>query len=291
MASASHQTLVLSSTSCNINLVPSHQPAPLPDLRHSCCVVRFCAAAAYYSIQSTEHPRNLDRRSASPIYQTIGASIFHSFHRQFRDIPMKSFTATTSTTLLLLVCTFLSLLLSTRGFAPAIPQYSSSSSSAAAVLRRSTEASSISGRSIATLSPLSSRQGVRHPHQSDTTRLYMSSLEKSKVTKKSVLVKDRTETQPAEQKKKEEQWRVVLHNDEVHTFNYVIRSLCKVIGTLDRKAAFEICVQTHGIGKATVTKTWKKQAEQFCLGLQRQGLTVSISPDEDFEGGHSGGGL
>jgi hypothetical protein len=27
------------------------------------------------------------------------------------------------------------------------------------------------------------------------------------------------------------------------------------------------------------------------LGLQRQGLTVSISPDEDFEGGHSGGGL
>jgi len=119
----------------------------------------------------------------------------------------------------------------------------------------------------------------------------MSSLEKSKVTKKCVLVKDRTETQPAEQKKKEEQWRVVLHNDEVHTFNYVIRSLCKVIGTLDRKAAFEICVQTHGIGKATVTKTWKKQAEQFCLGLQRQGLTVSISPDEDFEGGHSGGGL
>jgi ATP-dependent Clp protease adapter protein ClpS len=129
-----------------------------------------------------------------------------------------------------------------------------------------------------------------YPRQQSDTRLF-SSLEKTKVTKKSVLVKDRTETKPEEQKKKEEQWRVVLHNDEVHTFNYVIRSLCKVIGTLDRKAAFEICVQTHGIGKATITKTWKKQAEQFCLGLQRQGLTVSISPDEDFEGGHSGGGL
>ena len=35
----------------------------------------------------------------------------------------------------------------------------------------------------------------------------------------------------------------------------------------------------------------QKQAEQFCLGLQRQGLTVSISPDEDFDGGHSGGGI
>jgi ATP-dependent Clp protease adapter protein ClpS len=119
----------------------------------------------------------------------------------------------------------------------------------------------------------------------------MSSLEKTRKTGKGTQVIDKTETKAEEQKKKEEMWRVVLHNDEVHTFNYVIRSLTKVIGTLDRKAAFEICVQTHGIGKATVTKTWRKQAEQFCLGLQRQGLTVSIAPDKDFEGGHSGGGL
>mmetsp|Transcript_13963 Transcript_13963/g.26760 ORF Transcript_13963/g.26760 Transcript_13963/m.26760 type:complete len:178 (+) Transcript_13963:103-636(+) len=124
-----------------------------------------------------------------------------------------------------------------------------------------------------------------------TTQLHMSSLEKTKTTKKGVKVIDKTETKAEEKKKNEEMWRVVLHNDEVHTFNYVIRSLCKVVGTLDRKAAFEICVQTHGIGKATITKTWKKQAEQFCLGLQRQGLTVSISPDKDFDGGHSGGGL
>lgn len=128
---------------------------------------------------------------------------------------------------------------------------------------------------------------------SSSTILWMSSNERSttRTTKKSVQTIDKVETKAEEQKKKEEMWRVVLHNDEVHTFNYVVRSLTKVIGTLDRKAAFEICVQTHGIGKATITKTWKKQAEQFCLGLQRQGLTVSISPDEDFEGGHSGGGL
>lgn len=125
------------------------------------------------------------------------------------------------------------------------------------------------------------------------TQLFMSDKERSRSTKKGVqtIIKDKVETKPEGDKKKEEMWRVVLHNDEVHTFNYVIRSLTKIIGTLDRKAAFEICVQTHGIGKATVTKTWKKQAEQHCLGLQRQGLTVSISPDEDFDGGHSGGGL
>ncbi|CAB9517340.1 ATP-dependent Clp protease adaptor protein [Seminavis robusta] len=133
----------------------------------------------------------------------------------------------------------------------------------------------------------------QHQFPESATRLYMSDREKTKSRKKGLttITIDKTETQAEEQKKKEEMWRVVLHNDEVHTFNYVIRSLCKVIGTLDRKAAFEICVQTHGIGKATVTKTWKKQAEQHCLGLQRQGLTVSISPDKDFDGGHSGGGL
>lgn len=134
---------------------------------------------------------------------------------------------------------------------------------------------------------------LSHSDRSSLQPLYMSSIdrEKTRTTKKTVQTIDKTETKAEEQKKKEEMWRVVLHNDEVHTFNYVVRSLTKVIGTLDRKAAFEICVQTHGIGKATVTKTWKKQAEQFCLGLQRQGLTVSIAPDEDFEGGHSGGGL
>lgn len=127
----------------------------------------------------------------------------------------------------------------------------------------------------------------------DSTQLYMSDKERSRSTKKGVstIIKDKVESKAEEDKKKEEMWRVVLHNDEVHTFNYVIRSICKCIGTVDRKAAFEICVATHGTGKATVTKTWKKQAEKYCLSLQRQGLTVSIAPDKDFEGGHSGGGL
>lgn len=126
-----------------------------------------------------------------------------------------------------------------------------------------------------------------------TTQLFMAEQERNRSTKKGVttITKENTKTETEDEEKKEEMWRVVLHNDEVHTFNYVIRSLGKVVGTLDKKASFEICVETHGVGKATVTKTWKKQAEQFCLGLQRQGLTVSISPDKDFDGGHSGGGL
>ncbi len=114
----------------------------------------------------------------------------------------------------------------------------------------------------------------------------------SKSTKKglSTIVIDRTEQQEEQDETPEEQWRVVLHNDEVHTFNYVIQSLCKVIGTLDRKRAFDICVVTHGTGKATITKSWKEQAMKYCLGLQRQGLTASIAPENRFTGDGEGGG-
>ena len=118
--------------------------------------------------------------------------------------------------------------------------------------------------------------------------------EVSKTTKKGLttIVIDKTEQKQDQEEIPEEQWRVVLHNDEVHTFNYVIQSLCKVIGTLDRKRAFDICVVTHGQGKATITKCWKEQAMKYCLGLQRQGLTASIAPESRFtgDGGAGGGG-
>ena len=118
-----------------------------------------------------------------------------------------------------------------------------------------------------------------------------SSYERTRSTKKGVttITEDKTKTKSKQDKKDETEWRVVLHNDEVHTFEYVVMSIVKVIGTIDRKKAWDICVLTHGNGKATITKAWKQQAEKYCLGLQRQGLTASISPDKNFKGGGDGG--
>mmetsp|Transcript_5322 Transcript_5322/g.6831 ORF Transcript_5322/g.6831 Transcript_5322/m.6831 type:complete len:184 (-) Transcript_5322:503-1054(-) len=156
--------------------------------------------------------------------------------------------------------------------------------------------------SFAPLSPAFSSKIERFHTSSKITTLRMSdsgggggggSVEKSKSTKKGLttIVLDKTEAKEDMKEKIEEQWRVVLHNDEVHTFNYVIQSLCKIIGTLDRKRAFDICVLTHGTGKATITKTWKEQAMKYCLGMQRQGLTASIAPESRFSGdGGEGGG-
>ena len=110
----------------------------------------------------------------------------------------------------------------------------------------------------------------------------------SQQTGSSVITKDRegTETEMEEDIDHEEQWRVILHNDEVHTFNYVISSLCKCIGTIDKKKAHDICVQTHGQGQAIVASgCYKPQAMKYCLGMQRAGLTASIAPEGKFEGG------
>jgi len=81
-------------------------------------------------------------------------------------------------------------------------------------------------------------------------------------------------------------WRLILHNDQVHTFQYVVQSLVKVVGIFTRAMAYEIVVEAHRNEKATIVKVWKEKAQQLCLGLQRQGLTVSIVPDYEFERGN-----
>ncbi|KAG5190969.1 ribosomal protein L7/L12, C-terminal/adaptor protein ClpS-like protein [Tribonema minus] len=105
-------------------------------------------------------------------------------------------------------------------------------------------------------------------------------------------VKEKVEdkVQRKEQLDKEKWWRVILHNDDIHTFDYVTLSITKVVKKLTMKIAYEITMETHKAGKATVTQAWKSQAETYCLGLQQCGLTASIAPDSKFgKGGDEGG--
>lgn len=93
-------------------------------------------------------------------------------------------------------------------------------------------------------------------------------------TKQKTKRKEKTEHEPS--------WRVLLHNDDVHTFDYVTGAIVKVVRTVSRKKAHRITMQAHASGVATVTTTWKAQAEEYCKGLQMQGLTSSIAPDSSF---------
>lgn len=93
----------------------------------------------------------------------------------------------------------------------------------------------------------------------------------------------RKETQKKEKTEREPTWRVLLHNDEVHTFDYVTGAIVKVVRTVSRKKAHRITMQAHASGVATVTTTWKALAEEYCKGLQMHGLTSSIAPDSSFK--------
>merc|ERR1711988_2097125 len=92
-----------------------------------------------------------------------------------------------------------------------------------------------------------------------------------------------TETEFKEELDKEGWWRVLLHNDEIHTFEYVTEAIVKIVPQITRRKAYIITRVTHTSGVATITTVWKDLAEQMCMGLQSFGLTVSIAPDDNFE--------
>jgi len=93
--------------------------------------------------------------------------------------------------------------------------------------------------------------------------------------------KPKPKSRRKEDVEKEGSWRVLLHNDDVHTFDYVNMAIVRVVKTITRKKAHRITVQAHSMGTATVTTTWKQMAKQYCLKLQKYGLTSSIAPEGD----------
>lgn len=95
--------------------------------------------------------------------------------------------------------------------------------------------------------------------------------------------KEEVETKFKEKLDEEGWWRVLLHNDEIHTFEYVTEAIVKVVPQLTRKKAFVISRTVHMRGVGTITTVWKSLAEQLCMGMQTFGLTVSIAPDASFE--------
>jgi len=106
-------------------------------------------------------------------------------------------------------------------------------------------------------------------------------------------VVQRPKAEPKEMSKEdvanEPMWRVLMHNDDVHTWDYVIFAIVSVVKTVTRKKAHRITTTVHTQGSATITITFKQQAKKYCLELQKWGLTSSIAPEADKDGGPGGG--
>eukprot|EP00929_Paragymnodinium_shiwhaense_P121124 TRINITY_DN93254_c0_g1_i1.p1 TRINITY_DN93254_c0_g1~~TRINITY_DN93254_c0_g1_i1.p1 ORF type:complete len:232 (+),score=45.71 TRINITY_DN93254_c0_g1_i1:74-769(+) len=103
-----------------------------------------------------------------------------------------------------------------------------------------------------------------------------------------LITREDRKTEMKAQFDKEKWWRVLLHNDDIHTFEYVTGCLTRTVKHLSRRKAYNITWEAHSSGMATVACVWKNLAEQFCVNLQQLGLTVSIAPDSQFEGNKGG---
>ena len=88
-----------------------------------------------------------------------------------------------------------------------------------------------------------------------------------------------TETQEEEEvlvlTEETEEKQIVLFNDEVNTFDFVIESLMKVCGH-DPIQAEQCTIIVHFKGKCSVKKGEFEELEPMCTALLDRGLTAEI---------------
>ena len=69
--------------------------------------------------------------------------------------------------------------------------------------------------------------------------------------------------------------QVVLFNDDVHTFDYVIATLCAVFGHGEQLAE-KIAVEAHVRGRAIAEVEPREPAERHAAELRRRGLGATV---------------
>jgi ATP-dependent Clp protease adaptor protein ClpS len=73
-------------------------------------------------------------------------------------------------------------------------------------------------------------------------------------------------------------YAVILHNDDVHSMEYVVDALVKSVPTLSEQEATEVMMKAHSEGRAVVVVCPLEQAELYRDRLQTFGLGASIEP-------------
>jgi ATP-dependent Clp protease adaptor protein ClpS len=74
-------------------------------------------------------------------------------------------------------------------------------------------------------------------------------------------------------------YRVLLHNDDYNSMEYVVQCLLEVVNVLTQPQAVEIMMEAHTNGVALVTTCVKEHAEFYAEGLCSKGLTSTIEPE------------
>ena len=86
------------------------------------------------------------------------------------------------------------------------------------------------------------------------------------------------------QKQRPPLYRVLLHDDDHNERNYVVKVIVKVVG-LSTQEAFIVMDTTDNTGCSEVIVCAQEEAEEYCDGLRKHGLTSSIEPVGGGDGG------
>jgi ATP-dependent Clp protease adaptor protein ClpS len=74
-------------------------------------------------------------------------------------------------------------------------------------------------------------------------------------------------------------YRVLLHNDDVNSMDFVVHALLRTVQRLTVDEAIKIMLEAHVHGKALVVICPKETAEFYRDGLESYGLTSTIEPE------------
>ncbi|HAX90486.1 MAG TPA: ATP-dependent Clp protease adapter ClpS [Cyanobacteria bacterium UBA11370] len=75
-------------------------------------------------------------------------------------------------------------------------------------------------------------------------------------------------------------YRVLLHNDDFNSMEYVVQVLMTTIPNLTQPQAVNIMMEAHTSGLALVITCAQEHAEFYSETLNNHGLTSTIEPDE-----------
>lgn len=92
-----------------------------------------------------------------------------------------------------------------------------------------------------------------------------------------------TSTKPSLKDEIEKDWRLIVHDDNIHTIKQVCEIISRTCPLCSPARAYEVTLETHMTGAGTVAVANKKIITEYTKSLQMSGLTVSMAPDDEFE--------
>jgi ATP-dependent Clp protease adaptor protein ClpS len=75
-------------------------------------------------------------------------------------------------------------------------------------------------------------------------------------------------------------YKVLLHNDDFNSMEYVVETLMKTVSGMTQPQAVNIMMETHNSGVGLVITCALEHAEFYCETLRNHGLTSTIEADD-----------